>query len=142
MTIQQEKGLGHFGWLGFGVEAVSAHLTLAVTGHAVRIQRQESAIEMTSGAAQFAQGDLQLLSLLDSVAGQKVVDGHIGGNEGEAVGQFKTLLGERPPLPVRAQAHGGFIDQVQGQTRLDSLLRQARPGTHEIPSAEAQVLGQ
>src|SRR5437867_6790281 len=30
VTIQQEKGLGHFGWLGFGVEAVSAHLTLAV----------------------------------------------------------------------------------------------------------------
>ena len=103
VTIQQEKGLGHFGWFLFGAEAVSAHLALAVAGHAVRVHRQERAGEVSSGAAQFTQRDLQLLSLLDGVTGQEVVDGQVGGNEGQAVGQLKTFLGKRAPLAVGAQ---------------------------------------
>jgi len=142
VTIQQEEGLGHFGWFFFGAKAVPAHLAFAVAGHAVRVQGQEGADEMASGAAQFAQGDLQLLGLLDRVTVQQVVDGQVGGNEGQAVGQLKTFLGERTALAVGAQTHGGFIDQVQSQTRLDPVGRQAGPGAQEIPGAQPQVLGQ
>ena len=142
VTIQQEKGLGHFGWFLFGAEAVPTHLALAVAGHAVRVQRQESAGEMSSRAAQFARGHLHLLGLLDGVSLQEVADGQVGGDEGQAVGQLKTFLGERAPLAVGAQTHGGFIDQVQRQARLDSVVRQAGPGAHQVPSAQAQVLGQ
>jgi hypothetical protein len=97
---------------------------------------------MASRAAQFTQGDLQLLGLLDSVTVQQVVDGQVGWNEGQAVGQLKTLLGERAPLAIGAQTHGGFIDQVQSQTRLDALGGQAGPGAQQVPSAQPQVLGQ
>lgn len=31
---------------------------------------------------------------------------------------------------------------MQSQTRLDSLGGQARPGAHQVPSAQTQVLGQ
>ncbi len=112
MAIQQEKGLGHFGWLFLGTEAVPTHLALAVADHPVGVQRQEGPSEMSSRAAQFAQGNLQLLSLLDGMTGQEVVDGRVGGNERQAVGQFETFLGEGAPLAVGAQTHGGFINQV------------------------------
>ena len=75
----RQQSLSHFGWFFFGAEAVPAHLTLAVAGHAVRVQRQKSAGEMSSGAAQFAQGDLQLLGLLDGVTLPEAVDGQVGG---------------------------------------------------------------
>ena len=97
---------------------------------------------MSSRTAQFAQGDLELLGLLDGVTLQQMVDRQVGRDEGQAVGQLKTFLGKRAPLTVRAQAHGGFIDQVQGQARLDSVGRQAGPGAHEVPGAQAQVFRQ
>jgi hypothetical protein len=50
--------------------AVTSHLALAVAGHAVGVQRQESALEMSCGTAQFTQGNLQLLGFLDGVAVQ------------------------------------------------------------------------
>ena len=142
VTIEQEEGLGHFGGFLFGAETVSAHLALAVAGHAVGVQRQERAGKMSSRAAQFTQRDLHLLGLLDGVTSQEVVDGQVGGNEGQAVGQLKTFLGKRAPLAVGAQTHGGFIDQMQSQTRLDSLGGQGRPGAPEVPSAQTQVFGQ
>jgi hypothetical protein len=45
-------------------------------------------------------------------------------------------LGERAPLAIGAQTHGGFIDQVQSQTRLDALGGQAGPGAQQVPSAQ------
>jgi hypothetical protein len=60
VTIRQEKGLRHLGWFLLGAEAVPAHLTLAVAGHAVRVQGQEGTVEVSARAAQFAQGNLQL----------------------------------------------------------------------------------
>jgi len=142
LTIQQEKGLSHFRWFLFGLETVPAHLAFAVAGQAVGIQGQESAREMVSSAAQFAQGDLEFLGLLDGMTVQELVDGHVGGDKGQAVGQFKTFLGKSASVTVGAQTQGRFIDQVQGQTGLDPLGGQARPGAHEVPGAQAQVLGQ
>ena len=84
---------------------------------------------------------MQLLGLLDGVTGQEFMDGQVGGDERQAVGQFKTFLRKGALLAVRAQAHGGFINQVHSQTRLDSLRRAAGPGAHEVPSAQAQVFG-
>ena len=57
---------------------MSAHLALAVAGHAVRVQRQERALEMSSRTAQFTQGDLELLGLLEGVTLQQIVDRQVG----------------------------------------------------------------
>ena len=73
-----------------GPNGVSAHLALAVAGHAVRVQRQERALEMSSRTAQFTQGDLELLGLLEGVTLQQIVDRQVGRDEGQVVGQLKN----------------------------------------------------
>jgi len=50
-----------------------------VDGTAVRIQRQDLAREVAAGPAQFTQGHLELLSLLDGVDFQQVINGAISG---------------------------------------------------------------
>ena len=50
-----------------------------------------------AGSAQFTQSDLELLGLGDGMAGQQLVNRHIGGDEGQAIGQFEAFLGERAP---------------------------------------------
>jgi hypothetical protein len=104
MAVQQEEGLSHFGRFLLGTEAVSAHLALAVAGHPMGIQRQKGAGEMSSGTAQLAQGNLGLLGVLEGMAVQEVVNGRVGRNEGQAVGQFEAFLRERAALATKAQA--------------------------------------
>jgi hypothetical protein len=142
VTIQQEKGLGHFGWFFFGAETVPAHLALAVAGDAVRVQGQERAGEMSAGPAQFAQGDLQLLGLVAVVTLEQVMDGRVGGDKGQAIGQLKPFLGKRARETVGTQTHGRFIDQMQSQAGFDVVGGLAGPGAQQIPSAQAQVFGQ
>ena len=86
VTIQQEKGLCHFAGFVLGAEAVATHLALAVAGHSVRVQRQQRALKMLAGSAQFAQGDLQSLGLLKGMGFQQVVDSQVSGDKGQAVG--------------------------------------------------------
>jgi hypothetical protein len=142
MAVQQEKGLRHFGWFFFGVETVPPHLPLAVAEDAVGVQGQERTDEVLAGAAQFAQTDLELRGLLHGVSGQQVVHGQVGRDKRQTIGQLKTFLGEGAPLPVGAQAHGRFVDQVQGQARFDARARQPSPRAQQVPGAQAQVLRQ
>jgi hypothetical protein len=97
---------------------------------------------MVAGTAQFAQADLELLGLGHGVAGQELVDGQVGGHEGQAIGQFKAFLREGAPLAIGTQTHGRFIYQVQGQAWFGPLGRLARPRAEQVPGAQAQVLGQ
>jgi|SRR6266516_3959548 len=79
-------GLCHFAGFVLGAEAVATHLALAVAGHSVRVQRQQRALKMLAGSAQFAQGDLQSLGLLKGMGFQQVVDSQVSGDKGQAVG--------------------------------------------------------
>ena len=63
VAIQQEKGLHHFDRLLLHIETMPPHLALGVADDAVGIQSQKRAVEVLAGAAQFTEGDLQLLRL-------------------------------------------------------------------------------
>lgn len=104
-----------------------AHLPFGVAGHAVRVHRQKFAAKMTSRPAQLAQGDLHFPSFQDGMTVQQIMDGGVGGNKGQAVGQLEALLRERASMAVGTQAQGRFIDQVQGQTRFQPLGRLPAP---------------
>ena len=69
------------------------------------------------------------------------MDGHIGGDEGQAVGQFEAFLGEGASLAIGAQTQGRFVDQVEGQTGLDSFGGLAGPTAEQVPGAQAQMFG-
>ena len=59
--IEGEKHRGHFERFGFLVVTVAAHLPLAVTLSAMRIDRQQFTREIARGATNSPQGDLQSL---------------------------------------------------------------------------------
>ena len=130
--------------MGFSgsVEAVPAHLALGIAGHAVRVQGQQLAAKMMAGPAQLTQSDLQLLSFRYGMAVQQSMDGLVGGNKGQAVGQLESFLRERAAMTVGTQTQGRFVDQVQAQTGFHPLGRLAAPAQQEVPGSQAQVLGE
>ncbi len=96
---------------------------------------------MFARQARLAQGDLQMLRLLDSVAVEHPVNGLIAGDKRQTVGGLKSFLRQRASLPVRAQAHGRLVDHMQGQARLQLPSRLAGPAQEQVPSAQAQMPG-
>ena len=74
---------------------------------------------MAAGPAQSAQSNLEVLGLLNGMGRQQVVDGLIGGDKGQAVGHFKTLLTERTALTNAGDAQSGLMHQLQCQARFD-----------------------
>ena len=117
------------------------HVALGITGQAVRVQRQELAVKVAAGAAKLAQGDLELLGLRHRVSLQQVVDGAIGGEERQPVGQFKALVAERPVGAQGRAAQGGFMNQMQGHAGGQSVRVQiARPSAQQVPRAQTKVL--
>lgn len=69
---------------------------------------------------------------------QQFVDGGIGRDEGQAIGQFKALLSEGAFVTVGAKAKSGFVDKMQGQAGLDGIAGLATPQTEQIPNTQAQ----
>ena len=76
-----------------------------------------------------------------SMSGQQFVDGHVGGEKGEATGKLESTLAERTTGADAGHAESGFIDQLQRQPWLDVLPAPPRPATEEIPSTQAEQLG-
>jgi hypothetical protein len=108
----------------------------------VRVQRQELAAEVAAGAAQLPPGDLELLGLGHGVRLPEVVDDLIGGQEGQAVGQFQALVAQRAVLAQGRPAQGGFVNQMQGQVGAQRVgLPIARPGAQQVPGTQTQVFG-
>ena len=104
--VQQEEGLSHFG--GFGIPAGfdATHLPFGVAPEPMGIDGQHPAQVMTAGSAQLAQGDLQSLGLSHGMGVKELMNGLIGRDERQAVGQFETFLTERAPLAQIAGAQG------------------------------------
>lgn len=141
--IQGEEGLGAFAGPAFFfvIGTMATHLSLAVAGNAVGIDRQEAPGEMAPGPAHQAQGDLKFLGLGDGVGVEQIVNGAVGGDVGQAVGQFEAFLAEGATLPDAGDAEGGLVDQLQGQVRSDVPGGLSGPGAHQVPGAEAKMLG-
>ena len=79
---------------------------------------------MAAGPAQFAQTDLELLGLRDGVGFQQVMQDLIGGQPRQAIGEFKAPVAPRALGAEGRSAQGGFMDQVEGQTRGQAFLGQ------------------
>lgn len=60
----------------------------------------------------------------------------------QAVGQFKAAVAQRAIGAKGWPAQRRFVDQVQGQARSQGFIGQfTRPGSQQIPGAQAKVLG-
>src|SRR6266403_2826975 len=68
LQVQAEKALRHFERLLGGIESVPAHLAFSGALNAMRINSQQSALEVAAGASDFTQCHLQRLGLGDRMA--------------------------------------------------------------------------
>ncbi len=69
------------------------------------------------------------------------MDGLVGGEEGQTVGELEAFLRERAALPRSGGAQRGFVHQLKCEARFDTLAGLAGPTTEQIPGSQAQVLG-
>lgn len=58
------------------------------------------------------------------------------------VSQRESFLAEGAPGAQVARAERRFVDQLQGQPGLDGLRAAAGPGAEQVPSAQAQMVGE
>lgn len=138
--IQTEEALGHlFGSLA-GVEAIPARLAFGEAFDAMRIDGEKARREMAAGAADLAEGNLQALRIGDAMSGEHLVDGGIGGNKGQAVGQFEAFLAQGTVAADAVDAEGRFVNQMHGHARSESIACALAPGAKQIPRAQAQML--
>ena len=82
------------------------------------------------------------MGLLDGVVVEQFVDGRVGGNEGQTVGEFESFLRERAAPAHRTEAHGRFVDEMEGESGFEMRARLAGPGAEQIPNAQTQQFGQ
>jgi len=139
--VEREKDLGCFDGTRRLERDLAAHLAFAPRAHAMRVNGQEVALIMTAGTADFSQGDLKGLGLGDGVPFEHLMDGLIGGDKRQAVGQFEALLAERAIAPDAGSAQSRLVDQLEGQARIEMRAGPAGPGLKQVPRAQAQMLG-
>ena len=96
---------------------------------------------MAGGSAPLAQSDLEALGLFDGVGVEQIVDGLVGGDQGQAVGDLKTLLTEGAALAHPADAQSGLRHPRERQGRFHRWAWTPRPATEQIPGAQAQMFG-
>ena len=72
----------------------------------MRIERQKPAAKMLSCAAQLALGDLKTPGLLNGVAFEQFMNGGIGRNKGQPIGQLEAFLGKSATMAVLTVAKG------------------------------------
>jgi hypothetical protein len=92
IQIQTEETLRHFQRLLVGIETVSPHLAFGRALNAMRINAEQSALEVAAGAPDLTQRHLQCLGLSDRMAAQQLMNGKISRDKGQPVSQLKALL--------------------------------------------------
>jgi len=121
---------------------MATHLALAVTDQPMRIDGEQAAVEMLAGAAQLAQGDLELLGLLDGARGQELMDGGVGGTNGSPLANSKPFWERERRRRIEHRHQGRFVDEVQREPGLDVVAWLAGPGAEQVPDAQALQFGQ
>ena len=106
------------------------------------VDGQEFALKMARSVTDLAQRQLQRPALVDRAFAEQLMDGLIVGDKRQAIDQLETAAVMQRAISANpAGADGGLVNQLQRQTRLDALTRLTRPAAQQIPSAQAQVLG-
>ena len=115
----------------------SAHVALAEAAYAVGIDGQEPSLEMARGAADLAQGDLKSQAVGHGAGPEKFVDGHVAGEERQAVGQLEDLLVQGAAVPQPSAAQRRLVDQLQapGAVRRFGRFRSSRTPGPRPPGA-------
>ena len=93
--VQAEKALRHFERLLVGIESLNRCRRiwrLVEFCHAMRINSQQSALEVAAGASDFTQCHLQRLGLGDRMALEQFMNGIIGRHKRQSIRELKTLL--------------------------------------------------
>ena len=105
------------------------------------IEGEATAGEMAAGPPQPSPGGLHPLGLRHRVGVPPIMQGLIGGEKRQAVGQGQPGMGQAAGFPEPADAQGGLVHQLQQETGRDGVRRLPRPAGQQIPGAQAQVLG-
>ncbi len=105
-------------------------MAFAITADTVRIDGQQIAFKMTRSTAEFPQRHLQFHALANCMFVQQFMDGLIMGDEGQAIGQFKTptaLQGAIRTNPLGADR--GLVNHLQGQTWFNAFRGLSGPAS-------------
>ena len=106
IDVECEERLGGLGGSFPIVMTVEAHMPLAEAAYAMRIDRQQPTPEMARGTADLAEGHLEAQAVGDRAGPEELVDGHVAGEERQAVGRLEDPLvqGTSVTQPVRHSA--------------------------------------
>ena len=63
-----------------------------------------------------------MMSLLDSVSVQEIVQRSVGGQPGQAIDQFKAVMAERTVGTESGPTERRLVNQVQRQARIQSSI--------------------
>jgi hypothetical protein len=84
---------------------------------------------------------LQALALEYGTGCEKLVDGHIGSKEREAVGQLKDVLVQAAAQAQAGDAECRLMDELQSQSRLHVFGFLSRPIAKQVPRPQPQQFG-
>ena len=80
----------------------------------MRIDRQKAPHVMRMGAPQQPELELKGFGLGYCMGLKQIMNGLVGGDEGQAVDHFKAFLGEAAVLPDAGDTQGGLMHHLQG----------------------------
>ena len=141
LDVETEEGLSGFEGLGLVLVLSPDHLALGIAAQPVGVDGQQISLEVSAGASDLTEGDLELLGLGDGVGVEQVVDGLVGGDEGESVGEFEPFLGEGAGLADAGHAQGGLVNELQSQAGFDAAVGLSAPAADQVPGSETEVFG-
>ena len=74
-------------------------------------------------------------------AAEELVDGHVAGEERQAVGQLEDPLVQGAAVPQAGAAQRRLVDQLQRQARPHAFRALTGPAAHQVPGPQAEQLG-
>ena len=77
----------------------------------------------------------------DRASPEQLVDGHVAGEERQAVGQLEDPLVQGAAVPQPGAAQRRLVDQLQRQARPHALRALSRPAAHQVPGPQAEQFG-
>ncbi len=105
------------------------------------VDDEDASAKVVAGVTEFAEGDLQLVGVGDGMTVEEKVDGDIGSDKGKSIGQLEAALPQAAAFADAGDAEGGFVDQLQSESRFDAGAGAPGPAAEQVPSAEAEMFG-
>ncbi len=96
---------------------------------------------MARGAADLAEGRLEAQTVGDGAGAEELVDGHVAGEERQAVGQLEDPLVQGTAVPQAGATQRRLVDELQRQARPHAQRALIGPAAHQVPDPQAEQLG-